>query len=100
LAGLKHSGVLEWFYLTGGVAIAEHLRHRSSNDLVFFSLTADHELEAVRQRVTRLPKASVVVQTDATLKVEIGGAMVDFVRYPYRPLGRFKSGPEGVRIAG
>lgn len=100
LAGLKRSGVLDWVYLTGGVAIAEHLRHRSSNDLDFFSLTDDLDLEEVRQRVTTLPKGSIVAQTDATLKIVVGGAMVDFVRYPYRPLGRFKSGPEGVRVAG
>ncbi|MBN2192126.1 MAG: nucleotidyl transferase AbiEii/AbiGii toxin family protein [Polyangiaceae bacterium] len=100
LAGLKRSGVLDWVYLAGGVAIAAHLRHRSSNDLDFFSLAADLDLEDVRRQVVRLPRASVVVQTEAALKVTVGGAMVDFVRYPYPPLGRFSSGPEGVRVAG
>src|SRR5512145_2615834 len=54
LAGLKRSGVLDGVYLAGGVAVAEHLRHRTSNDLDFFSLTIDLDLEDVRRRVAIL----------------------------------------------
>jgi len=100
LAGLKRVGVLDWVYLAGGAAVAEHLRHRTSNDLHLFSRADDLDLEAVRRRVAALPGTTVIAQTDAALKLSVGGAMVDFVRYPYRPLGRFKPGPEGVRVAG
>lgn len=100
LAGLKQLGVLDGVYLAGGAAVAEHLRHRTSNDLDFFSLSAELDIEGVRRRVLSASKAVVVAQSDATLKLVVSGAMVDFVCYPYPPLARFKSGPEGVRVAG
>lgn len=100
LARLSANGLLEGLYLAGGVAIAHHLQHRRSNDLDFFSEHADFDLERVRRRATETLGAEVIEQSDATLKVRLGGAMIDFVRYPYRTLTRMKRGPEGVRVAG
>lgn len=99
LARLSGSGILDQLYLAGGVAVAFHLGHRRSNDLDFFSSTPELDLDVLRRRAIADLGATVVAQSDATLKVRVSGAVLDFVMYPYRPLARPAAGPDGVRIA-
>jgi hypothetical protein len=99
LARLREAGLTQDFYLAGGVAIAHHLRHRRSNDLDLFSASGSIDLDSVRHRLTSELGAQVVEQSDSTLKLKVGRAMVDLVRYPYALLARAKRGPEGVPVA-
>jgi hypothetical protein len=99
LAGLKRAGLLDGLYLAGGVAVAHHLGHRRSNDLDLFSSSVDFDLEELRRRAGEELGVETVAQSDATLKLRIGAAAVDVVRYPYPLLGRATLGPEGVKVA-
>jgi hypothetical protein len=99
LARLKRSGVLDDLYLVGGVAVAHHLGHRRSNDLDFFARARDIDLERLRRHATESLGAEVIAQSDVTLKLRVGGAMIDVVAYPYRALAPTRAGPEGVPVA-
>jgi hypothetical protein len=99
LARLKSHGVLDGLYLAGGVAVAHHLGHRRSNDLDLFTRDPDADLERLRRHATESLSAEVIAQTDVTLKLRVGGAMIDIVLYPYRTLARTQAGPEGVPVA-
>lgn len=88
-------------YLAGGSAVAFHLGHRRSEDVDLFSMTADLDLEALRQAlVARFPGIAIRGATDVTLKVVAEGAVMDFVRYPYPPLEAPGPGPSGLPVAG
>jgi hypothetical protein len=100
LARLKRRGVLDGLYLAGGVAVAHHLGHRRSNDLDLFSSKPHLDLERLRRNATESLDAEVIAQSDATLKLRVGSAMIDIVSYPYRTLVRPLPGPEGVLVAG
>lgn len=100
LARLKRAGLLDGLYLAGGGAVAHHLEHRRSNDLDLFSDDPDVDLDALRHRLVQSLGAEIVSQSDATLKMRLGGAMIDVVRYPYERLSRGRRGPEGVVVAG
>ena len=100
LAVLKRHGVIEGLYLARGVAVAHHVGHRTSNDLHLFAPSTDIDIEHVRRRATTLLAAEVVDQTEVTLKLKVGRAMVDLVCYPYPTLSRPRPGPEGVPVAG
>lgn len=80
--------------------MAHHLGHRQSRDLDLFSREPGFDLDALRRSATQKLKAEVVAHSDATLTLRLGGAMIDVVRYPYRPLTRTRSGAEGVPVAG
>jgi hypothetical protein len=100
LARLARDGLLEHLYLAGGVAVAHHLRHRLSRDLDLFSRDAALDLDALRRGAVRGLGAEVVSQSDVTLSLRLGAAMIDVVRYPYPTLVRPRRGPEGVFVAG
>lgn len=99
LAELRRAGLLDGFYLAGGVAVAHYLGHRSSNDLDLFSMREDIDLGELRRRAVAKIGAEVVAESDATLRLRVGRTAIDVVRYPYRLLGRTTAGPEGVRVA-
>ena len=87
-------------HLVGGSAIAVHFGHRRSEELDILSLTPDVDLHAVLASLARsVPSLVVRGETDVTLKVAADGAIIDFVRYPYRPLEPPKPGPGGVLLA-
>jgi len=53
LARLKQVAALEPFYLARGSAVAFHLGHRVSRDLVLFSADANADLTTLQAAVTR-----------------------------------------------
>ena len=92
---------IDGFYLAGGSAVALHLGHRRSNDLDLFSLSSDVDLAAVGDGVrTALDDARLLSQSDAALRMIVGGALVDIVRYPYPLLEPPQPGPGGFALAG
>lgn len=99
LAWLAKDRLLDGLYLAGGVAVAHYLGHRQSRDLDLFSSQADFDLDVLRDNAVSVLKAQVVAQSDVTLTLRVGEAMIDVVRYPYHTLVRTGSGPEGVPIA-
>ncbi|MBW2525774.1 MAG: nucleotidyl transferase AbiEii/AbiGii toxin family protein [Deltaproteobacteria bacterium] len=99
MARLKAAGLLDGLFLAGGSAVAHHLAHRVSNDLDLFSPDQGFDVDQLRRRASATIDAEVIAQSDATLKLRLSGAVVDFVRYPYPSLGRPLRGIEGVRVA-
>ena len=88
-------------YLAGGGAVSHYARHRLSLDIDLFSLEPSINLAAFRdEAVATVDGATTLGLTDATLRLEISGAAVDVVSYPYAPLELPEPGPEGVLIAG
>jgi hypothetical protein len=88
-------------YLAGGGAVALHARHRQSNDIDLFGSTDTLDLDQLRGRLlAALDDVQVVSQTDATLHVRVGDAVVDVVQYPYPLLEPPTPGPHGVPVAG
>jgi hypothetical protein len=88
-------------YLAGGVAVSLHVQHRLSLDLDLFSLEPDFDLARFRDEVVGLIRdARTLGLTDASLRMEIDGALVDVVSYPYRLLSPPSPGPQGVPVAG
>ena len=101
LATLKRLQALDGFYLAGGGAVAYHLQHRCSDDIDLFSLDSNVDLEKLSAELSSaLEDAETVRATDAVLKLRIGGASVDIVRYPYPPLEPPVAGPAGFLVAG
>jgi hypothetical protein len=87
-------------YLAGGVGVAHYFGHRLSLDLDLFSLRADFDLERCRDEIIReVQGASTLALSDATLRIEIDGALVDIVKYPYALLESPVAGPEQVPVA-
>lgn len=99
LARLKELPGLRGFYLAGGSAVAYHLSHRRSNDLDLFSARGDASIERVADELGQLRGAIVVAQTDAALKIRLGGVLIDIVRYPYPLLSKPLTGPQGFPVA-
>lgn len=99
LGRLTQLAAVKGFYLAGGSAIGWHLHHRRSNDLDLFS-DSEADLGRVERAVKRLPGATVISVSDTTLKIELGGTLVDIVSYPYPPLEPPTKGPAGCRVAG
>ena len=75
LGRLKRIPALAHFYLAGGSGIACHLGHRRSLDL------------------------EIVSGSKAVLKIRLGNALVDIVRYQYPPLKVAPTGPGGFPTA-
>src|SRR5205823_4679429 len=98
LGELSKLRALESFYLAGGSAIGWHFHHRVSNDLDLFS-ESKVDLIRVERAVEKLPDATIVSISDATIKLELCGALVDIVSYPYGPLEEPIPGPKGFRVA-
>lgn len=82
LGNLREHNVLEQFYLAGGTGLALHLGHRRSRDLDFFTIEEFHE-ERLLHEVQQLSGFSVRARERQTLHVEIEGAKVSFLGYPY-----------------
>jgi hypothetical protein len=72
LARLNEAGLLRSLYLAGGVAVALHLRHRSSVDLDLFSCEPTLDLDMVRDAAVSALRAEAVAQTDAALALRVG----------------------------
>jgi hypothetical protein len=101
LARLRDAEQLDPLYLAGGTAIAHHLGHRTSRDLDLFSIAPELDLDHARRHVlTALPGASIVSQTDVTLRVRFGDTPIDIVAYPYPLLEAALAGPERFPVAG
>src|SRR5262245_52485041 len=100
LARLKSVAGIDRFYLAGGSAIAFHLHHRRSDDLDLFG--PENASFSPFQSLARSHPRSVEVVTvgEATLRMEIGGIPIAVARYPYPPLEKPTTGPEGFRVAG
>jgi len=99
LARLKEAGLLRGVFLAGGAAVAQHLGHRTSNDLDLFSTDPNLDLDQIRRQAVAHANAETIAQSDATLKLRVASAVVDVVRYPYPTLGRPLAGPAGLRVA-
>jgi hypothetical protein len=88
-------------HLAGGSAVVFHFNHRRSEDLDLFSTSAELDFEAIRLAFGEVfPDLAIRASTDATLKVVMGDATIDIVRYPYPPLQPPVPGPGGFPVAG
>lgn len=93
---IRRSGL----YLAGGVGVAHYFQHRVSLDLDLFSIRSDFDLEKFRDDLLReVQGATTVAMSDVTLRLEIDGALVDVVRYPYQLLEPTQGGPSNVPVA-
>lgn len=92
---------IDGFYLAGGTAVAFHAGHRHSLDLDLFSSEPAIDLTTFGRalRVAE-PSLEVIGETDASLRVRLGGLPIDVVRYPYAPLEPPGPGPRGFPTAG
>lgn len=73
-------------YLAGGVAVAAHLRHRSSHDVDIFTTTSDPA--HIAPVLSDAPKATVVSRSKGTLYLEIEALPVSIICHPYPLLHR------------
>jgi Nucleotidyl transferase AbiEii toxin, Type IV TA system len=88
-------------YLAGGCAVAHHAAHRQSLDLDFFPIHPNFDLVQFRDEVvSAVDQVQTLGLTDATLRLNISGSVIDGVNYPYAPLEQPMAGPEGVLVAG
>lgn len=95
----KERQITDWFYFTGGTALAEfYLHHRVSEDLDFFSENEVHHevVDSFLNKVVSLKQAhyekkSVSGHAIATLHFPKGDDLkVDFVYQPYKPVEQGK----------
>ncbi len=87
------------FCLAGGGAVAIHLGHRESADIVLFSLTPDMDLDSFRRTILAYVTGCTVVSvTDASFRLLMDGVMVDVVCYPYAFTSPVE-GPGGIPVA-
>ena len=96
----KERQVTDWFYFTGGTALAEfYLHHRVSEDLDFFSdFEIHHEVvDSFLDKVVSLKNANYEKKTISGHAIAMmhfpGGEnlKVDFVYQPYKPLEKGKT---------
>jgi hypothetical protein len=73
LGRLKPLALSFELYLAGGTAVAYHLGHRVSLDLVLFSQKGTLDLEHVRASLAELAGVDVTSMTDAALRLRIDG---------------------------
>lgn len=101
LARLSALPVADELFLAGGVAVAWHFDHRSSQDLDLFSRSGGFDLErassALRESFGR--RFRVVARTDVALHALVDGVDVDIVRYRYRSLSPSRAFAFGIRVA-
>ncbi len=95
------------FYLTGGTALAEfYLRHRFSDDLDFFTNTAEFPTQAVESAVEKVRKA--LGMTEARYRraydrrmfffpIASGELKIEFTYYPFAPIHQ-PDDREGLRV--
>ena len=66
-----------------------------------FSQTPNFDLENFRDEIQKtIREARTIGLTDATLRIEIDGALLDVVKYPYELLETPSPGPAGIPVAG
>lgn len=99
LAALKRASLPAEFYLAGGTALALHLGHRRSVDLDFFS-QGPFENEQVLSILRQIGDTTVRRSEPGTLRGEVGGVQLSFIRYDYPLLGDFARPEFGPPIAG
>jgi hypothetical protein len=98
LAELTKVAELQSFYLAGGSAIGWHLHHRRSNDLDLFS-ESNMNLVRVERALKKIAGVEILSVSDAAIKLELGGTLIDVVSYPYPLLEAPAPGPGGYRVA-
>lgn len=97
---LKQIPELAGFYLAGGTAIGAQLGHRQSLDLDLFSVKANADIARIQRSIVRaIPATTVLSASDVALSLRVHGALVDIVCYPYAPIARPISGPQGFATA-
>lgn len=82
LRDLRHSSVLNPFYLAGGTGLALHLGHRHSADLDFFSPKTFNE-DTLIQKVQNVAGFSLVAKDPGTLHARIRETKVSFLAFAY-----------------
>lgn len=97
LEKIKSSGIVEYFYLAGGTALALQIGHRQSIDLDWFSAAA-FSVSKLKKGLSSLGKLEVVSEDEGTLNALLNGIKISFFHYNYRqifPLLEFN----GLKIA-
>ncbi|MBP9087982.1 MAG: hypothetical protein KBG15_17810 [Kofleriaceae bacterium] len=97
---LKRLPALTGFYLAGRTAIGVQLGRRQSLDLDLFSNNANADIARVQRSIVRaIPKTTVLSASNVALSLQVNGALVDIVCYPYAPVARLIAGPQGFATA-
>ena len=94
LAGIEP---LRNFYLAGETALALHLGHRRSVDLVFFSAQTFNE-ERLIAALQNLPQLSVISKSSQTVYLHVTSTKVSCMEYSYPMLFPFEQF-EGLAVA-
>jgi hypothetical protein len=97
LRALRDAGIVDRFYLAGGMGLALQFGHRLSIDLDFFAKEQFDE-DRLLQRVQGLGEFSLVAKAPYTLHATLGPTKISFLGYAYPML--FSTGSfEGVAVA-
>ncbi|MBI2484186.1 nucleotidyl transferase AbiEii/AbiGii toxin family protein [Candidatus Uhrbacteria bacterium] len=82
---LAKRGISNPFYLADGTALALQIGHRISVDLDFFA-QEKFSVKALLRNLSTIDTVEVTFEDPESVSVEIGGAKLSFLHYPYRLL--------------
>lgn len=85
---LARKGISQPFYLAGGTALALQIGHRHSVDLDFFS-EKKFSVKRLVNNLSAIDRVTVTYEDPESVSVELGGAKLSFLYYPYRLLFPF-----------
>lgn len=82
---LAKKGISQPFYLAGGTALALQIGHRESADLDFFS-ERKFSVKRLVNNLSDIDHVTVTFEDFESISVELGGAKLSFLYYPYHLL--------------
>lgn len=85
---LAKKGISQPFYLAGGTALALQIGHRHSVDLDFFS-EKKFSVKRIVRDLSDVDPVTITFEDTESISVELGGAKLSFLYYPYRLLFPF-----------
>lgn len=80
---IAKKGITQPFYLAGGTALALQIGHRHSVDLDFFS-EKKFSVKRIVKNLSDIGRVTVTFEDPESVSIELGGAKLSFLHYPYR----------------
>lgn len=85
---LAKKGIIQSFYLADGTALALQIGHRHSVDVDFFS-ERKFSVKRLVKDLSDIDRVTVTHEDSESVSVELGGAKLSFLYYPYHLLFPF-----------